>query len=336
MTDRAEYRASEGGGRRAWRLPDACSAGIEQLFSETPSEHWHLSFQSFYAALDRGAGKCFGDKPPSVERIQEYFATLHVRDLALACACADGSENAWNDFIAEYRGYLHAAAGAILRRPPDDPASAELADSLFAELYGVSGSRTGGRSLFRYFYGRSSLKTWLRAVLAQRHIDAIRAGRKFDSLDETGDGGQARQGAALSISPPAADPHRETYLQRFRAALSLALDELDPRDRSRLQLYYVYDRTLEEIGREIGEHESSVSRNLQRIRKELRTTVEGLLRAGKAAANGGPAISGMDDAQIVLCFQYAAEDAAIDLDQLFTSPKLEDSPGPRRKSPQDE
>lgn len=329
MTDRAENRASESGDPRAWRLPDACNAGIQQLFSETPSDHWHLSFQSFCAALNRGAVKRFGDKPPSIERIQEYFATLHVRDLALACACADGSENAWNDFIAEYRGYLRAAAAAILRQPPDDPMATELADSLFADLYGISGSKAGGRSLFRYFHGRSSLKTWLRAVLAQRHIDVVRAGKKFESLDETFEDGERPRRIEPSVATLPADPHREAFLARFRAALALALGQLEARDHTRLQLYYGRDRTLAEIGKALGEHESSVSRNLERIRKELRATVEGLLRAGNAATNGGPAAPGMDDAQIALCLQYAAEDSAVDIDKLFAARKTDDSPSPK-------
>ncbi len=75
-----------------------------------------------------------------------------------------------------------------------------------------------------------------------------------------------------------------------------------------------------------------MSRNLERVRKELRATVEGLLRAGKAAANGGPAVTGMDDAQLDQCFQYAADDAAIDLDKLFASRKLKDPPSADRKS----
>jgi hypothetical protein len=130
------------------------------------------------------------------------------------------------------------------------------------------------------------------------------------------------------------DPHREAYLQRFREALRLALNALKPRDRTRLRLYYAEDRTLALIGTQLGEHESSVSRNLERIRKELRATVEGLLRTGKTAANGGPAspgmssIAGLDDAQIQLCIQYAAEDAGIDLDNLFASRKQK--PGPDR------
>jgi RNA polymerase sigma factor (sigma-70 family) len=337
MDSAAQYPAD--GERREWRLPQACGALLRQLFAESLADRWHLSFQSFQAALARSAAKRFGESSPSAEKIQEYFTALYLKDLVLACACADGSENGWNEFVAEYRSYLRAAAAAILRRPMADPAAIELADSLFADLYGISAGKAGGRSLFRYFHGRSSLKTWLRAVLAQRHIDAIRAERKFDSLDDGVEVGATRRVPELGTAEIPSDPHRETYLQRFREALTLALASLDARDRERLRLYYAEDRTLAEIGREVGEHESSVSRNLERLRRELRGTVEGLLRAGKAAANGGPAgpggagmpaVAGMNDAQIALCIQYAAENAAIDLDRLFESRKPEKRTGPDR------
>lgn len=337
MRDASDHRhsdraSSDHGAPRPWRLPDACNSDVQRLFAETPADHWHLSFQSFYAALSRGAIKRFGDTAPPVERIREYLATLHARDLALACACGDGSENAWNDFVAECRGYLHIAAAAILKRRTEDPAAVELADSVFADLYGISGGKAGGRSLFRYFHGRSSLKTWLRAVLAQRHIDALRAGKKFDSLDEIEPGNEIRARREPSVVDPPADPHRESYLARFRQALALALQQLASKDRQRLQLYYVRDCTLAEIGRKIGEHESSVSRNLDRVRKELRSTVEGLLRAGKAAANGGPADAGMDNPQLDQCFRYAAEDAGLDLDKLLRPQPPKDSGGPKREA----
>src|SRR6201984_590386 len=290
MDSTAQY--PEGGERRASRLPEACHAMARKLFAESPADRWHLSFQSFQSALARSAAKRFCESAPGAEKIQEYFASLHMEDLVLACACADGSENAWNEFVAQYRSYLRAAAAAILRRPIADPAATDLADSLFADLYGMSGGKAGGRSLFRYFHGRSSLKTWLRAVLAQRHVDTIRVEKKFDSLDEDAEEGNTPRVPELSMVEIPSDPHRETYLQKFREALTLALASLDARDRERLRLYYLEDRTLAEIGREVGEHESSVSRNLERVRRELRGTVEGLLRAGKAAANGGPAPHG--------------------------------------------
>lgn len=316
--------------RRNWRLPDACSPMVHRLFSETSANRWDLSYQTFLAALTRGAAKRFAESPASLERFQEYFSTLHARDLALACACACGSEAAWNDFVREYRGYLRTAAAALLKKTASDPAATELADSLFAELYGFSGGKAGGSSLLRYYHGRSSLKTWLRAVLAQRHIDLIRSGKKFDSLDGKGENGDVPGPLGLATVEPETDPHRESYLERFREALSAALESVEARDRERLRLYYAEGRKLAEIGAELGEHESSVSRNLDRIRKELRKTVEGLLRAGKASVDGGAQSPGMDDAQIALCIQYAGENAGIDLDKLFAARNSKDLPGTER------
>jgi RNA polymerase sigma-70 factor len=324
--DSAINDSADNGARREWRLPSSCGALIQELFAGSRAQHWHLSFQSFQATLTRSAAKRFGEAAPNANLIQEYFATLHIDDLALACACAEGSENAWNEFVAVYRNYLRAAAATILRRSADDPAAIELADSLFADLYGLSEGKVGGRSLFRYFHGRSSLKTWLRAVLAQRHVDTVRAGKKFDSLDGGNEGSETRRVPELASVDIPADPYRAVYLQKFHEALGLALAALEPRDRSRLRLYYADECTLAEIGRDLGEHESSVSRNLERIRKELHSTVEGLLRAGKAA-DGGPATPGLDQAQIELCIQYAGEDCAIDLDKLFEAGSGKNVPG---------
>ena len=315
---------------REAKLPEACLFIARNFFAEAVSERWQLSLKVYAAALARSAAKRFGRAPFSAEQFQDYVSNLHLRDLGLACACSEGSEAAWEDFITGYRSFLRAASAAILRCTPFDPSAIELADSLFSELYGLGGQTAGCSSLFRYFHGRSSLKTWLRAVLVQRHIDQVRALRKFDSLDELPQDGEARRIPEPAIIEVPADPRREQYLRQFREALTTALASLDARDRSRLQLYYAEDRTLAEIGRTIGEHESSVSRNLERIRKELRRTVEGLLRAGSAASNGKAAAAGLDGAQIALCLQYAAEDAAIDLDKLFDVAKPQNPSGPDR------
>jgi RNA polymerase sigma-70 factor len=311
-------------------LPDACLAIARRLFSETVARRWRLSCKVFEDALARSARKRLGARVDARE-FAGYVSTLHLEDLALACACLEGSEAAWEEFAANYRGYLRAASAAILRCAASDPSAIELADSLLTDLYGLSGQSSANRSLFRYFHGRSSLKTWLRAVLAQRHVDRIRAGKRFAPLDEQpSDGEPRRQREPVTVEPPA-DPRREHYLQLFREALRSALASLDARDRTRLQLYYAEDRTLAEIGRAIGEHESSVSRHLERVRKELRATVEGWLRAGSGSVNGGAAPAGLDDAQVALSIEYAAEDAGIDLDQLFHAAKPQDLPSPKPK-----
>src|SRR5712671_3668940 len=161
---------------------------LNQLFAEARAEAWGIDRDAFAATLQLSAKKHFVEDIPALAKLEEYFFSLHLQDLALACGCAQGNTAAWDYFVATYRGYLRSVAAFLLRCPPDSPAACELADSLFAELYGI-GEGANRRSLFRYFHGRSSLKTWLRAVLAQRHVDTIRTGRRFTDLDSmAGDG----------------------------------------------------------------------------------------------------------------------------------------------------
>ena len=306
---------------------------IDRLYSEAAEYSWSLTRVRFADALERSATKRFGADAASPDQIEAYLETLHLRDLSLAAACADGHADAWDHFVATYRSYLRSAAAAILHCPASSPAAHDLADSLFADLYGLTEDKRGEHSLFRYFHGRSSLKTWLRAVLAQRHIDAIRAARRFTALnDEAVDrGDQKSSRLPLSSnyvqSPP--DPHRERYVALFTRTLQTALGLLDPRDKERLRLYYADELTLAEIGRLLGEHESSVSRNLERIRRELRSTVESALRNGRAAADGSQGEPGLSHEEISVCFQYASEDAPIDLDKLLPTR----APSPQRLEP---
>jgi RNA polymerase sigma factor (sigma-70 family) len=295
---------------------------VDRLFAASGAATWGLPRALFAAALEHSASKRFGEESPGTGKIEEYLSTLHFQDLALACACAEGCSDAWDYFVAGFRGCMRSAASAILRCPPDSPAACELADSLFAELYGL-GEGTNRRSLFRYFHGRSSLKTWLRAVLAQRHVDAIRLSRRFTDLE--GADGHASLPAAQLAAPhhisgtgvePLRDPHRTELVALFHRTLEVALSLLDARDKERLRLYYAAEQTLAEIGRKLSEHESSVSRNLERTRRELRQQVEQALRKGGSVDGASPA-GGLSDAQVALCFEYAAEESLIDLDKLL-------------------
>jgi RNA polymerase sigma factor (sigma-70 family) len=282
---------------------------IAALYRQSRAEEWHLSLEQFAAGLERSVKKRFADDSCTPERFEEYLHTLYVEDFALACACMEGSEPAWECFIREYRGYLRASAGAITKDSRAGADSRELADSLFAELYGLADGKRGEHSLFRYFHGRSSLKTWLRTVLAQRHIDKIRESRRWESLDDKGEDGEkkALHPKGEKTTQPVLDPHRERYIGLFVKALDMALEKLGQKDRLRLELYYAKQLKLAEIGRRLGEHESSVSRNLERVRREMRLAVEDYLRGAML----------LSEAEISQCLQYASEDAPIDFRKMF-------------------
>jgi len=214
----------------------------------------------------------------------------HAADVELARRCAEGDEDAWERFVRDYRPVLYRAAQTI------DPSGGarEVADSLYAELYGVRGEAGAVRSLFRYFQGRSSLATWLRAVLTQRFVDQVRLRRRLEPLPDEESGSATK--ALLTSEPP--DPERPRYLARLGDALGRAIAQLDARDRLRLGCYYVQELTLAEVGRVMAEHEATVSRQLARTRRRLREAIERDLRDA----------AGLSEAQIAECFACAAAD----------------------------
>ena len=230
------------------------------------------------------------------------MSASHVADLELAARCAAGDPAAWDRFVLEYRPVLYRAADALDRRG----GARELADSLYAELYGIKGvSGVNGerQSLFRYYQGRSSLATWLRAVLAQRYVDRLRLARRLEPLpDEECDAPRAIAAAA------APDPDRPRYLALIRAALSRIIAALSATDRLRLACYYVQNLTLAQTGRLLQEHEATVSRQLARTRRSVRDAVERELRQG----------AGLNEAQLAACFASVAGDPGpLDLQPLF-------------------
>ena len=202
-------------------------ARAARLYREANAGRWDLPRAVLVQALEQSAAKAFGGRTPADGELDRYLRTLHLADLALACACALGHDGAWDHFVAEFRPALYRAADAV----DAHGGAREVADALHAELFGVK-ERDGNRqSLFRYFHGRSSLSTWLRTLVAQRFVDRIRERRRLAPLPEE------TSPAALAATPAAPDPDRPRFSAAMRAALGLAIAALAPRDRLRLGCY---------------------------------------------------------------------------------------------------
>jgi RNA polymerase sigma-70 factor len=296
---------------------------VRELSTGARCERWGLLPEDFARSLQRSAAKRFGGALTGTSAVEAYLRSLHLEDLALACACSQGIEKAWEFFIAQFRQDLRHAAGAMLRGSghADDARAQELADSLYADLYGVRTGKDGARkSLFEYFHGRSKLSTWLRAVLAQRQVDMFRASAKTVSLDAEMDDEAPREmaGGTESVS---ADPDREKYLKRFERALAAALAGMTPRDRLILSCYYVDQLTLAEIGGMLREHESTVSRQLERVRSAVREGVTKALQCEMPACDGRPSEPALDIAQVELIFEYAVGDWPFDLSKTLSVPE---------------
>ena len=275
---------------------------LARLHARAQAAQWHLSVDAFGRALEASAAKAFGGRHGTGDDIERYLSTLHLEDVALACACADGDDTAWQHFVVTYRPQLYRAADAI-----DQTGGArDLVDSLYGELFGLKDG-DDRKSLFRYFHGRSSLATWLRAVLSQRFVDRLRAQRRTHPIPDD----DSPQALAAPSRPPAFEHSR--FARAMQAALALVMAALTPKDRLRLACYYAQQMTLAQVGRLLGEHEATVSRQLAKTRASIRSDVERQLKDTHH----------LSPAEIDECFASLVDDAGtLDLGELLAAPDV--------------
>jgi RNA polymerase sigma-70 factor (ECF subfamily) len=199
-----------------------------------------------------------------------FFGTLRMADVVLARACAGGNERAWARFIALYRQPLLRAGIAITG---NESLGRELADGLYAELYGLTEREGQRRCPLESYAGRGSLIGWLRTTLAQRHVDRHRRTHREQPLDETND-------YHAPVVEAAKEPEA-TALPLLASAAQDALQSQGPEEKFLLASYYLDGRKLHEIAAVLGVHEATVSRKLKRataaVRKQI---VRGLVRRG--------------------------------------------------------
>jgi RNA polymerase sigma-70 factor (ECF subfamily) len=245
--------------------PVEISAGLEpivaSLYQKSGGQAFGLSAEQFAVILRDIACKYLAANPTPGEQLQ-LLNSLRIEDLALARGCALGNERAWDVFLTRFRVKLYDIAGHITR---ESGGARELADSLYADLYGTE-TRDGQRNCKLASYtGRGSLEGWLRTVMAQEYINRYRRQRKLVSLEEKEeDGGQFA----------APDPEPGVVVdERVKAATDDALSALSDEDRFLLASYYLDGSTLAEIARLLRVHESTISRKLDKQAKALRKQI---------------------------------------------------------------
>jgi RNA polymerase sigma-70 factor (ECF subfamily) len=247
----------------------AVSARGSSLYERSHAASFSIGREEFDSWLIAIAQKYL---PPEItqKEVEDWLSCLRLEDLTLARACAAGHERAWELFMARFRELLYDSALGIAR---EASRAKDLADSLYANLYGMH--ETGGRRVSKLssYTGRGSLEGWLRTVVAQEFVNRYRATKRLVSLEEEEEEGS--QFAAPSPVPAS------TADRRLDSAVDEALSALDSESRTILAAYYLDERTLAEIGRMLGFHEATASRKLDRITKALRKSVqETLLKRG--------------------------------------------------------
>lgn len=196
----------------------------------------------------------------------DFFRSLHLSDLALAHACALGREAAWEEFLRLYRASLVQAAVGFTS---SSSLGEELADALYAELYGLREYDGDRRSPLASYSGRGSLLSWLRTTLVQRYRDHYRRTRREAPIED------------FDCPAPQAAESIPENLTVLTEVVEQTIRGLGAEDRFLLAAYFLDRQTLLQIARTLNMHEATISRRIKRLTRELRDALlEQLHRRG--------------------------------------------------------
>lgn len=258
--------------------------GLDAIIANAYSEGF-MRFGDLGLDLDTFADRIYSiirkylGPSPSKNAVITFVKGLHGGDLYLATACArhglggDAAERkdfpegqasvAWKAFENTYKTYIHSLARFFHRSGfiADD-----LADSILADLFLPERS---GASRIASYSGRSSLSTWLRVVVCNRAVNALRSNNHVAQTREL----QREIPDQPSLATVESTLRARRYGPALEDAFAVACRTLTPRQRLILLWRYEQGLQLGQIGRLLGIHQSNVTRQLERMQSHLRKEV---------------------------------------------------------------
>jgi RNA polymerase sigma-70 factor, ECF subfamily len=206
------------------------------------------------------------ERLPARGRLDRALAEVHAEDLYLACACGRGDPKALALFEQRFmpaveRYVAHADSSAAF--------AAEVRQLLRMQLLVA---RADGPPRIADFTGRGPLAAWLR-MSAVRTVQQLRRRHKPKvALDQAG----------LELRAVEPDPEMQylkgRYGRELKEAFQRTLAALPRRERNILRLHFLDGLTTTAIGEVYKVHNSTVSRWLATIRRDILAQTRALLQ----------------------------------------------------------
>jgi len=187
---------------------------------------------------------------------------VELSDRELVARCLGSDPEAWDTLVSRYRPLLtRVAEQYLLRAGANDPKS--LADDavseVLAELLGKD------HLALARFQWRCSLATWL-GVLTRR-----RAGKLLRSEARTPN---RMESSLQPVDGQQSTPSEVASGQEMERSVRAGLDELKPRDRLALLLYYESGKSYRDVAAVLGIPPKHVASLMARARAKLARVLE--------------------------------------------------------------
>jgi RNA polymerase sigma-70 factor, ECF subfamily len=190
----------------------------------------------------------------------EGIAALRVEALWLTLAAAAGQERAVALIEQRHFGAARKALAGLGGGVADE-ALQRVREALFV----------GPRPKIAAYAGKGDLGRWIRTTAMRAAMDLLAPQRERPTDDE------GFAGFALPGGDPGVELMKREYGERFQVALREAMARLPPEAREELRLYYLEGLGLEQIAALEGVAASTVSRRLEKARRELRDATRAAL-----------------------------------------------------------
>jgi RNA polymerase sigma-70 factor (ECF subfamily) len=184
------------------------------------------------------------------EAVETYGA-----DLALACACASGDEDALSIFE---RLHISLIPFHVTRLQLSAESIEELQQLIRVKLF------TGSPPRILRYSGKGPLGAWLRILSIRLAIDELKAQPRESQLD-------AKTLESFVVGTTGAEDRavKIIWQPRLREAIEASLAELPTREKTVLRLHYIEGLNIEAIGTMYQVHRATVARWLLAIRASV-------------------------------------------------------------------
>lgn len=180
-------------------------------------------------------------------------------DNTIIQAVLDGDQQAYRSLVERYQNYVFTITMNVLKSREE---AEEAAQDVFIKVY----------KMLHSFEGKSKFTTWLYTIAYRTALDYNKKKKlNIQSIDAEESFLQVKD----TLTP---NPEKNMQQEDLQDKLKKAINKLRPSDASIITLFYLHEKSVQEVAQIMGLTVSNVKTKLHRLREALRKQLERQLK----------------------------------------------------------